>query len=113
MLTAPQALELADRRQRRAVLDAAHFAESLGEPVRFLHRRAPGGGAVFEAVALESARTCAIVDELGELRYVTGQDRRDPWDHAGVSAATPRLHTARRRAAQRALRTAARPHREP
>jgi hypothetical protein len=113
MLTARQALELADRRQRRAVLDAAGFAESLGEPVRFLHRRAPGGGAVFEAVALESARTCAIVDELGELRYVAGPDRRDPWDHAGVWAAAPRLHRAPRRAAQRALRRAARPHREP
>jgi hypothetical protein len=113
MLTAPQALELADRRQRRAVLDAAAFAEALGEPVRFLHRRAPGGGAVFEAVALESARTCAIVDEQGALRYVAGPDRRDRWERGGVSPSTPHFHTGTRRAAERALRTAARRRREP
>jgi len=113
MLTAHQALELAERHQRRAVLEAAAFAESLGEPVRFLHRRAPGGGARFEAVALDSARTCAIVDEQGELRYVAGHDRRDPWARGGLSASTPRVHTGAPRVAERALRTTARPRREP
>ena len=111
MLPAPKTLELADRRQRRAVLDAAAFAASLGEPVRFVLRRAPGGGAGFEAVALESARTCAIVDELGALRYIA-EGGGAPWQRAGVEVRAPRFHAGTRLAAERALRAAARPVRD-
>jgi len=109
MLTAPEALALADRRQRRAVSDAAAFAAALGEPVRFVHRLLPAGGMVFEAVALDSARTCAVVDEHGALRLVADERSPEPWERPATLA--PRVPGATRRAAEAALRTAARPPR--
>ena len=72
MLTVTKAVELAARHQRSALIEANAHAARLGEPVGFL-RRAGTGGAVFEAVALDSARTCAVVDERGALRFIAGQ----------------------------------------
>jgi len=80
----------------------------LGEPVGFL-RRAVRGGAVFEAVALDSARICAIVDEHGTLRLAPAGLEHEPWDRARTAASTPRFNASARRAAERALQTAARP----
>jgi hypothetical protein len=77
VLTATRALEVAARHQRRALVDAAEYATALGEPVAFLRRAVPGG-AVFEAVALDSARTCAVVDARGELSLVSGPRRAQP-----------------------------------
>jgi hypothetical protein len=74
MLTATRAFEVAARHQRRALVEAAEYATALGEPVGFL-RTTVAGGAVFEVVALESARTCAVVDARGELRLVEGARR--------------------------------------
>src|SRR4051794_41961970 len=82
MLTAARALELAGRHQARALRDAAGHATALGEPVGFL-RRPVAGGAVFEAVALDSARTCAVVDEHGALRFVA-RERPAPGFRPGV-----------------------------
>jgi len=82
MITAEHAIEVAHRRQRRALREAAGFAAVLGEPVGFV-RRVGAGGIVFEAVALESARTCAIVDERGTLRLAPPTPAREPWEHAG------------------------------
>jgi hypothetical protein len=104
MLTASRALELAARHQLRAVRDATEYATALGEPVAFLRRRVPGG-TVFEAVALDSARTCAIVDEHGALRFVAGE-RPGP---AARRPAPVRLRAGLRRAAEAALVGAARP----
>jgi hypothetical protein len=104
MLTATRALELADRHQLRAVRDAAEYAAALGEPVGFLHRCVTGG-TVFEAVALDSARTCAVIDEHGALRYVTG-------DRPGAAFRRPapsRFRAGIRRTAEAALVAAARP----
>jgi hypothetical protein len=70
VLTPAHALELADRRQRAGLRDAIAYAQALGEPVGFLCRPGPAG-AEFEAVALGSARTCAVVDAAGRLHYVT------------------------------------------
>src|SRR5690242_16799211 len=103
MLTVTRALEVAARHQRQALVDAAAHAGALGEPVGFL-RRAVSGGAVFEAVALESARTCAVVDARGELRLVAGERRRRPGN-----AAAPRFSTSVVRAAESALVASARP----
>jgi hypothetical protein len=104
MLTATRALALADRHQLHAVRDAADYALALGEPVGFLRRRV-AGGAVFEAVALDSARTCAVVDERGALRFVGGERPaamlRRP--------APPRVRAGVRRAAEAALVAAAHP----
>jgi hypothetical protein len=109
MLTADHAIELAGRRQRRAVREAAGFAAVLGEPVGFLRRAVPGG-AVFEAVALDSARTCAVVDEHGTLRLAPPALTRDPWEHGdAMPAPTPRFRAGPRRDAERALQMAARP----
>jgi len=107
MLTADHATQLAGRRQRRAVREAAGFAAALGEPVGFLRRAVPGG-AVFEAVALDSARTCAIVDEHGTLRLVPPARVREAPDH-GDATPTPRFRAGTRLAAERALQIAARP----
>ena len=111
MLTTDHATQLAGRRQRRAVREAAGFAAALGEPVGFLRRAVPGG-AVFEAVALDSARTCAIVDEHGTLRLVPPARVREAPDHGDATPAptsTPRFRAGTRRAAERALQIAARP----
>jgi hypothetical protein len=111
MLTADHAIELAGRRQRRAVREAAGFASVLGEPVGFL-RRAVRGGAVFEAVALDSARICAIVDEHGTLCLAPPAPAREPRERGEATPAAtpaPRFHAGGRRAAERALQTAARP----
>jgi len=111
MLTADHAIGIAGRRQRRAVREAAGFAAVLGEPVGFL-RRAVAGGAVFEAVALDSARTCAVIDEHGTLRLAPPAQARETSERGDASAAptpTPRFRAGARHAAERALRTAARP----
>jgi hypothetical protein len=78
MLTPGQALDGAYPHQRRALRHAAQFAPARGEPVGFL-RRPVAGGAVFDVVALGSARTCAVVDEDGGLRFVAPPRRDDPW----------------------------------
>ena len=104
MLSPTRALELAARHQRRAVRAAADHAAALGEPVGFL-RRHVAGGAVFEAVALDSARTCAVVDEHGALRFVAG-DRRGA---ARRHPAPRRFRGGLRRAAEAALAATARP----
>src|SRR3954469_19998311 len=105
MLTAARALELAGRHQARALRDAADHAAALGEPVGFL-RRPVAGGAVFEAVALDSARPCAVIDEHGALRFVAGErpaaDFRRP-------VPARRFGASARRTAERALVAAARP----
>jgi hypothetical protein len=118
MITADHAIEVAHRRQRRALREAAGFAAVLGEPVGFL-RRTVAGGTVFEAVALESARTCAVVDERGTLRLAPPAPAREPWEYAGPldpeAAAGDPLRPAvasrfgSRAAAERALVAAARP----
>jgi hypothetical protein len=104
MLTASRALALADRHQMRAVRDATEYATALGEPVGFLHRRV-AGGTVFEAVALNSARTCAVIDEHGALCFVAGERpatalRRPP---------AQRFRAGALRVAEAALVAAARP----
>jgi hypothetical protein len=83
MLTPSQALAGAYPHQKRALRHAAEYATVLGEPVGFL-RRPVAGGAVFEAVALGSARTCAVVDEDGALRFVAAPRHDDPWARAGT-----------------------------
>ena len=118
MLSADHAIALAGRRQRRALREAAGFAAVLGEPVGFLRRVVPGG-TVFEAIALDSARTCAIVDERGALRLAPAAVVREPRAPAGaldphdMPEAAPvsgsRFGVAARRAAERTLVTAARP----
>jgi len=81
VLSPAHALELAARHQRRAVRDAIAHAAALRQPVGFLCR--PGAaGAEFEAVALGSARTCAVIDAAGRLRYVSGLS-------AGAAAPSP------------------------
>ena len=109
MLTATRALEVAARHQRGALIEAAEYAGALGEPIGFLRRTVPGG-AVFEAVALDSARTCAVVDGRGELRLVAG-DKRPSEPHP---RATPpaRFSASVSRAAERALVACARPRDE-
>jgi hypothetical protein len=106
MLTPDQAIVLADRHQQRAVREAAGLADALGQRVGFVRRAVPGG-ATFEAVALDAARTCAIVDEHGALRFVA------PARRGGADRPTPapagRLDARTREAAERALRAAARP----
>jgi hypothetical protein len=112
MLTAENAIEVARRGQRRALREAAGFAALLGEPVGFLRRAVPGG-AVFEAVALESARTCAIVDEHGTLRLAPAARVRGNGERGDATPApatgTSRFRAGARRAAEQALRSAARP----
>jgi hypothetical protein len=108
MLTTAEALEVAARHQRQALGDAAAYAGALGEPVRFLRRTVPGG-AIFEAVALGSARTCAVVDARGELRLVAGERRSSRVGHA----AAPRFSASVVRAAEAALVASARPAGEP
>jgi len=103
MLTTARALEVAARHQRAALLDACAYAAALGEPVGFL-RHAVAGGARFEAIALDSARACAVIDEHGALRYVSG-------DRAGEAfrrPVPPRFRTDTRRRAEAALVAAAR-----
>ena len=109
MLNATRAFEIAARRQRRALIDAAEYAASLGEPVGFLRRHVPGG-AVFEVIALDSARTCAVVDARGELRRVAG-DRPRPEPHVRPVPVT-RFSASVSRAAERALVARARPRDE-
>jgi len=111
MLTADRAIEIAGRRQRHAVREAAGFAAVLGEPVGFLRRTVPGG-AVFEAVALDSARTCAVIDEHGTLRLAPPAPAREVWERGDATPApppTPRFRAGARHAAERALQMAARP----
>jgi len=109
MLTADHAIGIAGRRQRRAVREAAGFAAVLGEPVGFL-RRAVAGGAIFEAVALDSARTCAVIDEHGTLRLAPpARETSERSDASPAPTPTPRFRAGARHAAERALRTAARP----
>jgi hypothetical protein len=109
MLTATRALEVAARHQRRALIEAAEYATALGEPVGFLRRHGPGG-AEFEAVALESARTCAVVDARGELRRVAVERPRPEPHRRPVPA--PRFSASVSRAAERALVACARPRDE-
>jgi hypothetical protein len=104
MLTIARALDVAGRHQRAALLDASAYAAALGEPVAFV-RRAVAGGAQFEAVALDSARACAVVDEHGELRYVSGMRAGEAFRRP----APPRVRTSARRRAEAALVAAARP----
>jgi hypothetical protein len=106
MLTATRALEVAARHQRGALIEAAEYAGALGEPVGFLRRTVPGG-AVFEAVALDSARTCAVVDGRGELRLVAGDER--PSEPHCRPVPPPRFSASVSRAAERALVAYARP----
>jgi hypothetical protein len=101
VLTADDAIALASRHQRQALRDAAAFATTMGEGVGFLCRRGPEG-AEFEVVALSLARTCAIVDADGRLRYVASGPLRDAGRHAAASAE----RTGARRAAERALAAA-------
>jgi hypothetical protein len=108
MLTATRALETAARHQRRALVSAAEYATALGEPVGFLRRPVPGG-AVFEAVALDSARTCAVVDARGELQLVDDA-RRSARPHC--RPAPTRFSSAVARAADAALTACARPRGE-
>ena len=108
VLTQTDALNVAERHQQRAVRDAAEFAALLGEPVGFLVCTVPGG-TVFEAIALDSARTCAFVDEHGALRRVAGVRRGSAWDREPSLA--PRFPAGARRAAERALTGGARPRR--
>jgi hypothetical protein len=108
MLTATTALEIAGRHQRRSLISAAEYATALGEPVGFLRRTVPGG-AVFEAVALDSARTCAVVDAHGELQFVDGE-RRPAEPHRRPLPA--RFSAGVSRAADAALTACARPHGE-
>ncbi|MEY2534416.1 MAG: hypothetical protein QOF29_2326 [bacterium] len=75
MLTLDQALEIADRRQRNGLREAVGFGHALGEPVGFL-RRSAARGIAFEAVALDSARTCARVDPRGDLHFGAHDDAR-------------------------------------
>jgi hypothetical protein len=108
MLTATTALEIAARHQRRGLISAAEYATALGEPVGFLRRAVPGG-AVFEAVALDSARTCAVVDARGELQLVDGE-RRPARAHRRQAAT--RFSSSVARAADAALSACARPRGE-
>jgi hypothetical protein len=101
VLTVDHALAIAARHQREGLRDAAAFGSSLGETVGFLCRRGPEG-TEFEAVALGSARTCAIVDADGHLRYVAGGRPRDAFRRAAARA----QRTGARRAAERALAAA-------
>ena len=97
MLTPGQALDGAYPHQRRALRHAADFATALGEPVGVL-RRPVAGGAVFEVVALGSARTCAVVDEDGGLRFVAPPRRDDPWAGSATGERRRGEGHARRRA---------------
>jgi hypothetical protein len=108
VLTPDHAIALATRHQRRAIRDAAAFAAALDEPVGFLCRRGPDG-TVFEAVALASARTCAVIDAEGALRHIAGGAPRDPWTRADPSGAAVAERTRVRRVAERALAATARP----
>jgi len=101
MLTADHAVALAPRHQRRALRDAAAFATTVGGAVGFLCRLSPEGPE-FEAVALGSARTCAVVGADGGLRYVAGGLPRD--SRRRMAATVER--TGPRRAAERALAAA-------
>jgi hypothetical protein len=103
MLTVTSALEVAARHQRQALVHAAAYAGARGEPVGFLRRAAPGG-AIFEAVALESARTCADVDARGEVRLAAGERRPMPGN-----AAAPCFSTSVVRAGETALVASAQP----
>jgi hypothetical protein len=108
VLTSDDAIALAARHQRQALRDVAAFADALGEPVGFLHRRR-ATGTEFEAVALDSARTCAVVGADGTLRYVAGGVPRDPSRPVGRRAPARGPHTGVRRVAERALAATARP----
>jgi hypothetical protein len=90
MLTAELAFDIADRSQRRGLLDALAFGAAMGSPVRFICRRGPDGPE-FEAVMIHSARTCATVSAEGELTWLAGRRARDPWTDAGVPQPRPRF----------------------
>ena len=90
MLSTEQALAVANRRQRRALIKADAFARAMGSPVRFICRSRPEG-ADFEAVMVASARTCATVSARGELSWLSGRRPREPWPEAG--AARPRARS--------------------
>jgi hypothetical protein len=107
VLTPAHALALAGRHQHAALRDAAAFATAMGQSVAFLCRRGPEG-VEFEAVALDSARTCAIVDAEGRLRYVAAGPR-DPWERAARASAATTTRTGPSRIAEQALAAAARP----
>jgi hypothetical protein len=68
LMTCEQALATARSRQRRGLRDVARLCEALGEPVRFLRHDAPRG-VEFEAIGLNSARTCAHVAADGAVTY--------------------------------------------
>jgi hypothetical protein len=104
MLTTARALEVAGRHQRAALLDACAYAASLGERVGFL-RRAVAGGAHFEAIALDSARACAVVDVHGDLRYLSGERAGETFRRP----APPRFRAHTQRRAEAALVAVARP----
>jgi hypothetical protein len=107
VLSPDHAIASAARHQRRAIRAAAAFADALGEPVGFLCRRDPEG-MEFEAVALDSARTCAIVGPDGRLRHVSGGAPRDPSRRPGRLVRGTAERTGVRSAAERALAASAR-----
>ena len=78
LLTTDQALAIAERRQRAALADAAHFGAAMGSPLRFICRPTPDGPE-FEAVLMDESRSCAIVTPDGELSWLTERRTRDPW----------------------------------
>jgi hypothetical protein len=106
MLTTAKAIERAARPQRGAILEAAAHAAVLGEPVGFLCRPV-AGGAVFEAVALDSARTCAAIDLRGALRFVSGARPADAFHRPRPGGS--RFRADIERTAEAALVAAARP----
>ena len=73
----------------------------------FLCRRGPEG-TEFEAVALDSARACAVAGADGRLRYVTGDRPGDAGKRAARSSALGAMRTGARRRAEQALAAAAR-----
>jgi hypothetical protein len=82
MLSTEQAVAVADRRQRRALIEADAFATAMGSPVRFICRHRPDG-TEFEVVMVGSARTCATISARGELSWLAGRRPR------GAAAAAP------------------------
>jgi hypothetical protein len=84
MLSTEQALALADRRQRRALIEADAFATAMGSPVRFICCHRPEG-VEFEAVMVGSARTCATVSTRGELSWPASRRPREAWTRTGAA----------------------------
>jgi SHS2 domain-containing protein len=97
---------LCSRFELESWTESSYYATALGEPIGFV-RRTVQDGAVFEAVGLDSARTCAVVDARGELRLVAGEKRAA--EPHGRPVAAARFSTSVSRAAAAALVACARP----